>query len=75
MVHTKCKTCGNPLSKIEFGYKKQVDEICNNQINNEEEQKNKISELIKSYNLPMCCNIKLLTSINLAEIIVQNFND
>jgi hypothetical protein len=72
MIHTKCKSCGNSLAFIEFEYRTEIFKICNDNKLNEEDKKNKISNLIKSYSLPLCCNTKLLTSVNMAEIIIQN---
>ncbi len=72
MIHTKCKSCGTALSNIEYDYRTKLNKICNDNKNSDQTKEKLVSELINSYQLSMCCNTVLLTSVNLTELIIPS---
>ncbi len=70
MIPPKCFTCGNNLSIIELDYVTKLQAICDNSKLSNKEKSDNISTLITSYKLQPCCNIRLMTSVDLAKIIL-----
>ena len=70
MLYLTCPTCqGSILSFIQLEFDEKKKKICDNPNISEEEISKQISKLIISYGLRPCCNMRLQTFVNQAEII------
>ena len=70
MLYLNCPTCqSSRLAFVQLSFEENKKKICNNPNLPESEKDKEISKLIRSYNLRLCCNMRLQTFVNQSEII------
>jgi DNA-directed RNA polymerase subunit N (RpoN/RPB10) len=73
MLPVRCFTCGFQLSTIELEFEEERDKICLDPNLNNEQKEKAISKLVVSFKLNYCCNMNILTTIDLSKIIIRNY--
>ena len=68
-----CPTCAFKISLIEIEFVNKRDQICNDPKMNTSEKADKLSELILSYKLNICCNRILQTSVDYSDLLIKAF--
>jgi DNA-directed RNA polymerase subunit N (RpoN/RPB10) len=68
MLPIRCFTCSTIIGNRQIFYEQQMKEISNDPNIDEEEKLALKTKLVNSFNLKYCCNMRIMTFKNKAEI-------
>ena len=69
MLYLRCCSCGSILGNKQIPLEDEFERLENDKTINEDEKLKLKSKYIKSLNLRYCCNTRLMTYLNLIDII------
>lgn len=70
MLIPKCPTCKTQLANKQILFTTMMNDICNENISEEEKNKKKMDLLNKLEILRYCCRMRVLTFVNLPDLII-----
>ncbi len=71
MIYSSCPTCGFFIGNLVEDFEKSKNEICSDIKVTEEEQEQKISQLLKNLKVRRyCCRMRLMTCKDMVEEII-----
>jgi DNA-directed RNA polymerase subunit N (RpoN/RPB10) len=70
MLYIKCPSCGTFLGKIEKKWKDEKTKICDNPKLLKEEKEELLTNLLLSFKLRYCCNLRVMTYKDLVQEIL-----
>ena len=69
MLISACPTCNRVLSHIQIPFEKYENKILSDPKLSHEEKESLISKFILSYNLGICCNMRIKTYLRVVDIV------
>lgn len=70
MLIPKCPTCKTQLGNKQILFTTMLNDICNENISEEEKNKKKMDLLTKLELVRYCCKMRILTFVNLPDLIL-----
>jgi DNA-directed RNA polymerase subunit N (RpoN/RPB10) len=70
MLYMTCPTCGYFIGQITVEYEEKKKDICSNPSLTSDDKSKMITELLLSYKLRPCCNMRVMSYKKLVEIIL-----